>query len=251
MSGLTETQQALVAVGLTALAAFAIDLVVKRRGEAIMRRLPGDAAAIRTRWRTLRRLNAGLIVVVGLALALTIPKGTRDLASGILASSAVLAVIVGFAAQSTLGNLLAGVMLSFSQPLRLGDRVTIDGTAGIVEEIGLSYTVLGLADGTRTSFPNAVVAARAIANATRRDGTHPVSVRVALPLAVAWEPLAERWAERARGLGVDGVLVGVTAMHHEGPVVGLQGRAASASAAIALELSLRGSAATLIEEAAR
>ena len=248
MSSLTETQQSLIAVGVTAIAAFAIDQVVKRRAESVMRHLPGDEAAIRTRWRSLRRLNAGLIVVVGVALALTIPRGTRELASGILASSAVLAVIVGFAAQSTLGNLLAGVMLSFSQPLRLGDRVTIDGTDGIVEEIGLSYTRLASADGTRTSLPNALVASKVIANATARDGTHPVSIRVEVPVTVDWQPIGVQLSARARDLQLDGVDVGVVAVLHEGSIVGLHGRAATAIAAVAAELELRGVAATLIAE---
>ena len=246
MPSLTETQQSLIAVGVTAIAAFAIDQVVKRRAESVMRHLPGDAAAIRTRWRTLRRLNAGLIVVVGVALALTIPRGTRELASGILASSAVLAVIVGFAAQSTLGNLLAGVMLSFSQPLRLGDRVTIEGAEGIVEEIGLSYTRLQALDGTRVSLPNALVASKAVANATARDGTYPVSIRVYVPVAVDWAPIGAELVARARDLQLDGVDVSVVAVLHEGPIVGLHGRAGSAAAAIAAERELRGVASSRI-----
>src|SRR6266567_3246849 len=77
-----------------------------------------------TRYRILRRSITTAIMVVGV----------------LLASSAVLGIVVGFASQRTLGNFVAGLLIAFTQPVRLGDSVTVEDTEGIVEEIGLIYT---------------------------------------------------------------------------------------------------------------
>ena len=66
--------------------------------------------------------------------------GLNKLAAGVLASSAIIAGIVGFAARHTLANLIAGVMLMIAQPLRIGDRVTILDQSGEVEDVQLNYT---------------------------------------------------------------------------------------------------------------
>ena len=66
----------------------------------------------------------------------------RVVAGGLLASSAVIGVIIGFASQRTLGNFVAGLMIAITQPLRLGDRVEVGGVEGAVEEIGLMYTFI-------------------------------------------------------------------------------------------------------------
>jgi len=73
----------------------------------------------------------------------------RAVAGGLLASSAMLSIIIGFAAQRTLGNFVAGILIALSQPLRLGDDVEIGGVRGRVEEIGLTYTWVRLPDGDR------------------------------------------------------------------------------------------------------
>ena len=78
----------------------------------------------------------------------------RAVAGGLLASSAVLGVIIGFASQKTLGNFVAGLLIAISQPLRLGDHVTVDGTDGTVEEIGLTYTFIRTEDDARIVIPN-------------------------------------------------------------------------------------------------
>src|SRR3954451_25451115 len=82
------------------------------------RPLPPEAA---TRYRVLRRTISVAIVVVGLLSALLVIPQVRALAGGLLASSAVLAVIIGLAAERTLGNSLAGLLIESPQPIRLGD----------------------------------------------------------------------------------------------------------------------------------
>ena len=82
------------------------------------------------------------ILVVGFFSALLVIPQVRAVAGGLLASSAVLGVIIGFASQRTLGNFVAGLLIAITQPVRLGDRVTYDGEDGVIEEIGLTYTFI-------------------------------------------------------------------------------------------------------------
>jgi small-conductance mechanosensitive channel len=172
-----------VTVVITVAAAAVLDGVLQRQVGKLVRRLPGDAAAIRTRWRVLRRLAVLCVVVVGVAsAALNFPE-TRLAASAALSSAAVLAVIIGFAAQSTLSNLVAGLVLALTQPIRLGDRVRVDERDGVVEEIGLTFTYLRGDDGRRIVYPNSVLAASALENETARDKAGRAEVVVAVELA--------------------------------------------------------------------
>src|SRR5213592_434407 len=107
------------------------------------RPLPPDAA---TRYRVLRRGVMVAILVIGLFSSLLVIPQVRAVAGGLLASSAVLGLIIGFASQRTLGNFVAGLLIAISQPIRLGDRVTYADTEGIVEEIGLTYTLIRARD---------------------------------------------------------------------------------------------------------
>src|SRR5215213_8877629 len=101
---------------------------------AIARRDLDPATA--TRYRVLRRSVSVSIFAIGLLSALLVIPQVRAIAGGLLASSAVL----GFAARSTLANFIAGLLIAFTQPLRLGDLIEVGGVQGTVEEIGLTYT---------------------------------------------------------------------------------------------------------------
>ena len=107
-----------------------------------------------TRLRLVRRLIFAAIIVIGIALALAQFEGARRLATGILASSAVLGLVVGFAARATLANAIAGIMLAITQPIRIGDLVTFEEQTGEVEDVKLTYTYLRLDDGSRLVVPN-------------------------------------------------------------------------------------------------
>src|SRR6186997_3022316 len=103
------------------------------------RELPAAAA---TRYGVLRRSLMTAIIFVGVLSALLVVPQVRAVAAGLLASSAVVGLVVGLAAQRPLANFVAGVVIAFTQPLRLGDTVLVDGVEGIVEEIGLTYTFI-------------------------------------------------------------------------------------------------------------
>ena len=137
----------------------------------------------RTRYRVLRRSVATVVVVVGVLSALLVIPQVRAVAGGLLASSAVIGLVVGFASQRTIGNFVAGLLIAFTQPLRLGDRVEFEGDAGIVEEIGLTYTFIRADDDTRLVIPNERLASEPIRNSTIRAHQALAEVAVQVPLA--------------------------------------------------------------------
>jgi small-conductance mechanosensitive channel len=109
---------------------------------------------MRTRLRVLRRLLIVAAVLVLAAIALSQFTELKHLATGILASTAVIGLIVGFAAQHTIANMVAGVQLAVTQPIRIGDRISFEETAGRVTDITLSYTYVDPGDGSAVVIPN-------------------------------------------------------------------------------------------------
>ena len=140
------------------------------------------APEAQTRYRVLRRTVTVSILVVGFFSALLVIPQVRAIAGGLLASSAVLGVIIGFASQRTLGNFVAGLLIAISQPVRLGDRVTYGGESGVVEEIGLTYTFIRTDDRARLVVPNEKLASDTIRNATIRGRETFAEITVQVPL---------------------------------------------------------------------
>ena len=153
--------------------------------------------AQRTRYRVLRRSVATTVVVVGLLSALLVIPQVRAVAGGLLASSAVVGIVIGFASQRTIGNFVAGLLIAFTQPLRLGDRVEIEGAGGVVEEIGLTYTFIRADDDTRLVIPNERLASEPIRNATIRARQALAEVSVQVPLEQDLGPVVEALREAA------------------------------------------------------
>jgi small-conductance mechanosensitive channel len=133
-----------------------------------------------TRYRVLRRTVVVGIVFVGFMSALLVIPQVRAVAGGILASSAVVGLVIGFASQRTIGNLVAGISIAITQPLRLGDQVEVQGVGGVVEEIGLTYTWLRTPSGDRLVVPNEKLASDSIRNSTirRRESLAEVTLQV-------------------------------------------------------------------------
>src|SRR5437764_8603337 len=136
-----------------------------------------------TRYRVLRRSVTAAILFVGFFSALLVIPEVRAVAGGLLASSAVLGVIIGFASQRTLGNFVAGLLIAAAQPVRLGDRVTYEGDQGVIEEIGLSYTLIRAPDGDRIVVPNEKLASDTIRNSTIRSRERFAEITVQVPLS--------------------------------------------------------------------
>ena len=123
----------------------------------------------KTRLRFLRRLVILIVFLVLVAIALSQFTELKRLATGILASTAVLAAIVGFAAQHTIGNMVAGVQLAVSQPIKIGDRIAFEEVAGRVTDITLSYTYISPGDGTTVVIPNQMLVEGIIHNLSTED----------------------------------------------------------------------------------
>ena len=123
----------------------------------------------KTRLRFLRRLVILIIFLVLVAIALSQFTELKRLATGILASTAVLAAIVGFAAQHTIGNMVAGVQLAVSQPIKIGDRISFEEVNGRVIDITLSYTYVNPGDGTTVVIPNQMLVEGIVHNLSTAD----------------------------------------------------------------------------------
>jgi small-conductance mechanosensitive channel len=123
----------------------------------------------KTRLRFLRRLLVLVVLLVLLGLALAQFTELKRLATGILASTAVLAAIIGFAAQHTIGNMVAGVQIAISQPIKIGDRICFEEVEGRVTDITLSYTYVNPGDGTAVVIPNQMLVDGIVHNLSTED----------------------------------------------------------------------------------
>jgi small-conductance mechanosensitive channel len=161
---------------------FAVVVLFARAIDWLLRRrtLTPESA---TRYRVFRRMIIVVILVVGLFSALLAIPEVRAVAGALLASTAVLGIILGFAAQKTLGNFIAGLLIALAQPVRIGDRVEYDGAQGVVEEIGLTYTFIRAVDRRRIVVPNEKLASDTIVNASIRSRETFAEISVPVPLA--------------------------------------------------------------------
>ncbi len=123
----------------------------------------------KTRLRFLRRLAIVTVFVVVAAIAIAQFTELERLATGILASTAVLAAIIGFAAQHTIANTVAGVQLAISQPIKIGDRISFQEVEGRVLDITLSYTYVDPGDGTSVVIPNQLLVEGIVHNLSTAD----------------------------------------------------------------------------------
>jgi small conductance mechanosensitive channel len=189
---------------------FLVDRMVKRRGQALRAALPFGARdpVLDTRLRFVRRLLEAAIAVVGLGVALSQFAALDRLATSILASGALAAAVIGFAARQTLANAVAGVMLFITQPVRIGDLVTFEGQTGTVEDVRLAYTWLRTAEDVRFIVPNERLAAGVINNSSIVTPTVLAEVVLWIPARAdadrAVELLAEEGETRLTDMDADG-----------------------------------------------
>ena len=221
----------LVVAGAVFVVAAAVATLVDRRMSR--KQLAPEAV---TRYRVLRRSVMTGIVVVGLLSALLVIPQVRAVAGGILASSAVIGLVVGFASQRTLGNFVAGLLIAFTQPLRLGDRVAIEDIEGVVEEIGLTYTFIRTDEGARLVIPNEKLASDTIRNSTIRSPEKLAEVAVQVPLSNDLTALVAQLRDVVAG--EDDADVFVDSLEGNATLV-VRARAADANTAVRLEHDLR------------
>jgi small-conductance mechanosensitive channel len=112
-----------------------------------------EARRIHTQSRVLSRVLQGLVVLVGLSLMLMTFPAIRQVGASLLASAGVVGIIAGFAARPVLGNLIAGLQIGLSQPIRLDDVVIVENEWGVIEQINGTYVVVRIWDQRRLIVP--------------------------------------------------------------------------------------------------
>ena len=108
---------------------------------------------IRTQLQFIRRIAIGLVITLTLCLIFLSFDNLRKLGAGLLTGVGIGGIIIGFAAQKSLANFLAGLQIAFTQPLRLDDVLVVEGEWGRVEEITLTYVVVIIWDQRRLILP--------------------------------------------------------------------------------------------------
>jgi small conductance mechanosensitive channel len=215
---------------------FFIDRFLVRRASRFAVAVTGGEGLSRdttTRLRFARRAVEAVIVVIVIAVALQQFDSLDRVGRTILASSAITAAVVGFAARQTLANAIAGILLAVVQPIRIGDLVTFEGETGTVEDVGLTYTWLRTGADARLLVPNERLAGGIIRNDSIRSAT--VAIEVSAWLA----PDADegRALEALRAL--DGVRARIAETTHEGIRILVMGEPGPPSERLAREAALR------------
>ncbi len=112
-----------------------------------------QARKIVTQVRILRRIATVIVVVLAVGLVLMQYEPFRRIGTGILASAGIVGIVIGVAAQQTLSDLIAGIQIALTQPIRVDDVVIVEGDFGWVEEITLTYVVVRIWDRRRIVLP--------------------------------------------------------------------------------------------------
>jgi len=187
-------------IGAVVVLRLALNAAFKRYERRLAERDPQVAARRRTTYRFLLRVVIALAALIGLWSVLSVFSATQEVARAFLASSAVLAVIAGLALTTPLGNLGSGVLLAFTQPIRLGDRITIDEHTGVVDDISLSYTALSTDEGRRILVPNSKMVSTTLVNRSVADPRRLVTVQLPLRLDAPLGEARRLTAEAAGGV---------------------------------------------------
>ncbi|HEU4698646.1 MAG TPA: mechanosensitive ion channel domain-containing protein [Gemmatimonadales bacterium] len=208
----------LLALALIGALAWTLTGIIEALVEIVEHRHPIDAAdnlrqrRVRTQVEVLRRVAVGLVVFVAIAAALTTFPSVRSVGASLFASAGVAGLVVGFAARPALSNLIAGLQLAFTEPIRLDDVVVLEGEFGRIEEIAATYVVVRVWDERRLILPLSYFLEHPFQNWTRTaaellgtvylwvDYSVPVpALRAELERVLRASPL---WDGRAWGLQV-------------------------------------------------
>lgn len=144
---------------------------------------------VRTQVLVLRRLTAVVVLCIAFAAMLTTFARVRAIGTSLLASAGLLGVVLGFAAQATLGNLIAGLQIAFGNSLRLGDVVVVEEEWGRIEDITLTTVVVHIWDERRLVLPVSYFTQKPFANWTRTQSRLLGAVLLHLDFSVPMDAL--------------------------------------------------------------
>jgi small-conductance mechanosensitive channel len=189
------------------IAAFTAGAIAALRGvaNAVMLLHPQDVAdnlearRVVTQTRVLARIAMGLALFAGVAFVLMTFPRARQFGTSLLASAGLSALVIGLAAKSVFGNLLAGLQIALSQPIRIDDVLIVQGEWGRVEEITSTYVVLKIWDERRLVVPLQWFIDNPFQNWTRTTSQIIGSVFLWVDYATDLEPLRAEATRLAQG----------------------------------------------------
>ncbi|RNL49557.1 mechanosensitive ion channel family protein [Pedobacter jejuensis] len=146
---------------------------------------------IRTQLQFVRKVIVSLIVLVTAAIVLLSFESMRKIGAGLLTGVGIGGIIIGFAAQKSLGNLLAGFQIAFTQPIRIDDVIIVEGEWGKVEEITLTYVVVNIWDQRRLILPITYFIEKPFQNWTRVSADLLGTVFLYMDYSIPIEPLRQ------------------------------------------------------------
>ena len=150
-----------------------------------------------TQVRFFRRVLTSAIIIISASLLLISFQGSRKVGLSVLTSAGVVSVLIGFAAQKTLGNLMAGIQIAFNQQIRLGDAVVVEKEWGRIEEINLTSVIVRIWDRRRLILPITYFVETPFENWTRSDASIVGTVFLYLDYNVPVEKIREKARELA------------------------------------------------------
>lgn len=144
---------------------------------------------LRTQLDFIRKVIIGLIILVTVSSILLSFESMRQIGKNLLTGVGIGGIIIGFAAQKSLGSLLAGFQIAFTQPIRIDDVLVVEGEWGRVEEITLTYVVLGIWDQRRLILPITYFIEKPFQNWTRTSSELLGTVYLNVDYTVPIEPI--------------------------------------------------------------
>lgn len=144
---------------------------------------------IRTQLQFIRQIVTGLIILLTIAAVLMTFSTMRKIGTGLLTGVGVGGIIIGFAAQRSLANLLAGFQIAFTQPIRIDDAVIVENEFGHIEEITLTYVVVRIWDQRRLVLPIHYFIENPFQNWTRNSSELIGTVMLYIDYSMPIEPL--------------------------------------------------------------
>jgi len=189
----------LLGVGYTAALTWLTIALIEIAYALIVHRLPEDlqdnvrARQIRTQVYLLRQVAIGLILFIGFAAILMTFPSIRDLGAGLFASAGVAGLVLGMAARPTLGNLIAGIQIALTQPIRIDDAVVVEGEFGWVVEVNTTYVVIRLWDLRHLIVPISHFIEKSFQNWTRYSSDLIGAVLLQTDFTIPMEQVREQY----------------------------------------------------------
>lgn len=169
------------------------DLLLSRYNMAVADNL--RARRIRTQTQVMRRLALGLVAIIDLGLVLSVFHDSRiwQYGAGLLASAGLASLVLATAAKSTASNVLAGIQIAISEPIRIDDVVIVEGEWGRIEEITTSFVVVNIWDKRRLIVPLSYFIEKPFQNWTRTSSDLLGSAFLYVDYSVPVEPIRQEF----------------------------------------------------------